>query len=195
MRLFVAFDLDEEIRRRIAEFVDGVRKFAPDARWVSVESLHITLMFIGEKPDESVKQIEATLGKISGTAFKMSFAGTGFFPTPKAARVFWAGIQAEPGLVELAEKTEDALADSGMPKEPRAFSPHLTLARAAGGSGAPDWRKGDKANRQFAFLQRRLQEAASPDFGTMTAREFFLYRSQLSSKGSRYTKIARFELE
>jgi 2'-5' RNA ligase len=29
----------------------------------------------------------------------------------------------------------------------------------------------------------------------MTAREFFLYRSQLSSKGSQYTKIARFELQ
>jgi 2'-5' RNA ligase len=28
----------------------------------------------------------------------------------------------------------------------------------------------------------------------MTAREFFLYQSQLSPKGSKYTKLARFAL-
>ncbi len=34
----------------------------------------------------------------------------------------------------------------------------------------------------------------APEFGTMTAREFFLYESQLMRGGSRYTKIARFGL-
>jgi 2'-5' RNA ligase len=43
-------------------------------------------------------------------------------------------------------------------------------------------------------VQKRLAGIPSPEFGTMTAREFFLYRSQLSSEGSRYTKIARFAL-
>jgi 2'-5' RNA ligase len=33
-----------------------------------------------------------------------------------------------------------------------------------------------------------------PEFGTMTAREFFLYQSQLSPKGSRYTKLQSFPL-
>ena len=33
------------------------------------------------------------------------------------------------------------------------------------------------------------------DFGTMTAREFILYQSQLSPKGSRYTKLQRFSLK
>jgi len=70
----------------------------------------------------------------------------------------------------------------------------LTLARAREASGAPGWRKGDKPNRQFTKLQEHLEKSASTDFGTMTAREFFLYRSQLSSKGSRYSKIARFGL-
>ena len=94
----------------------------------------------------------------------------------------------------LAATTEDALARLGIPKEQRAFSPHLTLARAGGGSGAPGWRRGDKANRQFAALQEQLKKGEQPEFGTMTAREFFLYRSQVSSKGSRYTKIAKFQL-
>ena len=194
MRLFVALDLDEEIRRNISEFVERVRKSAPDARWTSVESLHITLKFIGESPDDTVKQIEEAVGAIQSDSFEVKFSGTGFFPTPKAARVFWAGIQAERALTELAAKIEESLAGMGIPKEQRGFSPHLTLARAAGGSGAPGWRRGDKPSRQFAVLQDQLARVASPEFGTMTAREFFLYRSQLSSKGSRYTKIARFAL-
>jgi 2'-5' RNA ligase len=33
-----------------------------------------------------------------------------------------------------------------------------------------------------------------PEFGTMTAHEFFLYQSQLMRGGARYTKIERFEL-
>jgi 2'-5' RNA ligase len=87
------------------------------------------------------------------------------------------------------------LAKIGIVQEDRAFSPHLTLARTRGGSGAPGRHKEDKPNRQLAKLQEFLGTHAAPDFGTMTAREFFLYRSQLSSKGSQYTKIARFELQ
>src|SRR5437773_4451739 len=192
MRIFVALDLDEEIRKRIQLFVDEVRGFAPNARWIAPESLHITLKFIGERPDASVKEIESALGQLAVTPFRVTFSGTGFFPTPKAARVFWAGIEAEPGLSELAQKIEHSLADVGIPKEERAFSPHLTLARASGRSGAPGWRKGDKPKRQFADLQQRLEHSPPPNFGTMTAQEFFLYRSQLSPKGSRYTKIAHY---
>ena len=194
MRVFVALDIDEDIRSRIARSVDDLRPYAPGVRWVKPESLHITLKFIGEKPDPLVKQVEQTLSSISVAPFQITFSGSGFFPTPNAARVFWTGIAAQAGLAQLATKIEEALVDVGIPKEERGFSPHLTLARSSGGSGAPGWRKGDKPNRQFAVLQRHLEDSPAPEFGTMTAREFFLYRSQLSSKGSTYTKIARFEL-
>jgi RNA 2',3'-cyclic 3'-phosphodiesterase len=194
MRLFVALDLRDEIRERIRHFVEEMRELAPSVRWVSPESLHVTLKFIGEKPDAMVKEIGTTLGSVSSSGFRVSFRGCGFFPTAKSARVFWVGIEAEAGLAQLAAKVEGALAGIGVPAEKRAFSPHLTLARAGGSSGAPNWRKGDKANPRFANVQKRLSEIQSPDFGTMSAREFFLYRSQLSSKGARYTKITRFAL-
>jgi RNA 2',3'-cyclic 3'-phosphodiesterase len=192
MRLFVALDIDDEIRRKIGEFLHEVCGLAPQARWVTSESLHVTLKFIGEKPEEMVPDIQAALQSISGEPFPVSFRGCGFFPNPKSARVFWVGIEADSGLATLAKAVASRLVELGIPEEKREFSPHLTLARAAGGSGAPAWRKGDRPNRQFAALQSRL--AAPCDFGTMTAGEFFLYRSQLSPKGSRYTKIARFPL-
>jgi 2'-5' RNA ligase len=190
MRLFVALDIDEEIRKQIQHFTEEVRRLGPHARWVAPESLHITLKFIGEKPDAFVKQIERALNSVTVAPFRVEFTGAGFFPTPRAARVFWVGIESEARLAELASKIEDSLATIAIPKDQRAFSPHLTLARARDASGA----QGDKPNRQFAGLQEHLAKFPAPSFGTMTAHEFYLYRSKLSSKGSTYTKIARFVL-
>lgn len=195
MRIFVALDLDEPIRERIQKFVEEIRTAAPDVRWIGSASLHVTLKFIGEWPDAKVPHIEALLGSIQAEPFQVTFSGAGFFPTPRAARVFWIGIEAKDALTRLAKTIGESLAGIGVPIEDRAFSPHLTLARTRGGSGAPGRRKDDKANRQFAKLQEFLATHPAPEFGTMTAREFFLYRSQLSSQGSQYSKIARFELQ
>lgn len=195
MRLFVALDIDDEIRARIGRFLDGVREFAPDARWVRVESLHVTLKFIGEKPAESVEQIKQALAMISTEAIPMSFRGHGFFPTPKSARVFWIGIESGACLPALAAAVDEATAAIGVPKEDRPFSAHLTLARGGGRSGSPHWQKSDGANRNFQRLQEKLGNLPPPEFGTMTAHEFFLYESQLGRGGSRYTKIARFALQ
>jgi 2'-5' RNA ligase len=194
MRLFIALDIDDEIRQRIGRFLDGVSGFSPEARWVRLESLHITLKFIGEKPPETVAALQNSLSTVSVAPFAITFAGTGFFPNPKSARVFWIGIQAALELQKLAAGIDEATAQLGIPKEERAFSPHLTLARKSGGSGSPSRQKGDRPNRAFERLQEKLATMPAPEFGTMTAREYFLYQSQLSRNGSRYTKLHSFKL-
>jgi len=194
MRLFVALDIDEHVHDRIRQFMDAVRGLAPDVRWVSAESLHVTLKFIGEQPDANVSRIENVLRTISVKPFQISFRGSGFFPTEKSARVFWIGIEAGAALAELAAQIEHALVPLGIAAEKRAFSPHLTLARAREGSGAPGKQRGDRPNRRFSALHSKLSTLPASEFGTMNAAEFFLYRSQLSSHGAQYTKIARFAL-
>lgn len=195
MRIFIALDIDDAIRERIQRFMDGVRGFAPDARWVRAESLHVTLKFIGEKPADVVEQIKQALSGIQSEAIAMNFRGYGFFPTLKAARVFWVGIESGQPLASLAKAVDEATAALGVPKEDRPFSAHLTLARGGGGSGAPRWQKEDGPNKNFQRLQEKLAALPKPEFGTMTAREFFLYQSQLGRGGARYTKIARFALQ
>jgi RNA 2',3'-cyclic 3'-phosphodiesterase len=194
MRLFVALDIDDNIRNRIARFLEGVREFAPDARWVRPESLHVTLKFVGEQSESQTDEIKKALQSIEADAFEMSFRGHGFFPTARAPRVFWIGIEADSRLASLAATVDSRLASLNIPKEQHAFNPHLTLARGGGGSGSPRRQKGDRANRSFQRLQEKLAVLTAPDFGTMTAREFFLYQSRLSSSGSTYTKLAGFGL-
>ena len=194
MRLFVGLDIDDAIRSRIARFLDGVRGFAPDARWVKPESLHVTLKFIGEQPEDKVENVKRALGTITANRFEMNIRGYGFFPGPRMPRVFWVAIEAGKALTSLAATVDEQLAALGVAKEEHAFNPHLTLARGAGGPGSPRRQKGDRPNRSFWPLQEKLSALPAPEFGTMTAREFFLYRSQLSPGGSKYTKLAGFGL-
>jgi 2'-5' RNA ligase len=195
MRLFLALDIPDPIRDRIARFVDGVSGFAPDARWAKPESLHVTLKFIGEQPESTVEQIKRALSMIESPAPEIHFRGYGFFPTAKSARVFWIGMEATPQLTELAVAVDEKMPALGIPKEDRAFSPHLTLARGAGGSGSPRRNKKDAPNRIFQRLQEKLAALPAPEFGNMTPRSFFLYQSQLSPKGSKYTKLLAFDLK
>lgn len=194
MRIFIGIDLDSAIREKIARFIEGVRPFAPDARWVTAESLHITLKFIGEQKPEQVESIKSRLRTIQRGTSEIRFADYGFFPTPRSPRVFWIGVHAGPELTELAAMIDTDAAELGIPREERTFSPHLTLARGAGGSGSPKWRTGDGPNSTFSVLQKRLAGLSGLDFGTMTAREFVLYQSQLSPRGSKYTKLETFPL-
>ena len=194
MRIFIALDLDDAIRQRIGRFIEGVRGFAPDARWVLPESLHITLKFIGERPAEMIEDIKRVLAGVEMAPFDLSLEGYGFFPTAKSPRVFWVGIESGLQLLQLAKAVDEMTSALGIPKEQRRFSPHLTLARGGGESRAPGWRKGDRSNWNFQLLVEKLSRFAAPEFGTMTAREFFLYQSQLRRGGSRYTKLERFAL-
>jgi RNA 2',3'-cyclic 3'-phosphodiesterase len=195
MRLFVALDIDDGIRDRIARFLDGVRGFAQEARWVRPESLHVTLKFIGEKSDDEADKIRRALQMIMADGFRMNIRGCGFFPGTRAPRVFWIGVEADAKLAFLATTVDGRLAALNIPKEENAFNPHLTLARGAGASTA---RSKHKARREqsgsLRQLQERLAALSAPEFGTMTAREFFLYQSQLSPGGSKYTKLAGFPL-
>jgi 2'-5' RNA ligase len=196
MRIFIGIDLDPEVRARIERFIEGVEGFAPGARWARPESLHITLKFIGEQLPERVEAITRRLRRVESSAFEIRAGGYGFFPTAKAPRVFWIGVHAGPQLAELAASIDTATTELGIPREDRPYSPHLTLARAGAGrrSGSPKWRKGDGPNTTFARLEKRLAAIGELDFGKMTAREFILFRSQLSPAGSKYTKLQRFAL-
>ena len=193
MRVFVGLDIDPEIRERMTRYLEGVRGFAPDARWVKPESFHVTLKFIGEQKPEQVEQIKRELAKVRATRLEVSFRGDGFFPGPRSPRVFWLGIEAGEQLPRLAKEVDEAVARTGVPREKNEYQPHLTLARS--GSGSPKPQPGELPSPPLRRLAEKLKDMPAPDFGTMTARVFCLYESKLSPGGARYTKIARFPFE
>jgi 2'-5' RNA ligase len=183
MRIFIALDIPGEIRKRLAEYAERVRSYAPDARWARVDGLHVTLKFVGEVKDVKLEEIKSAVAKIKAAPFEVNFSNIGFFPTPKSPRVFWAGVQNGHALLSLADAIEQALAKLGIAREERDYRPHLTLARA----GARDL-------NSLKALAPLLTVEPAPQFGTMTARDFWIYRSQLGPGGAKYTKLERYGL-
>src|SRR5438270_4484758 len=180
MRIFIALDIPGEIRARLAEYMERARALATEARWARIEGLHVTLKFVGQVDDAVVEQIKAALRSIKAAPFEVKFTSVGFFPNPNAARVFWAGVDGGEQLPRLAANIDATLEKLGFPRETKPYHPHLTLARTS--------------SRPLRELKPLLAEPP-PQFGTMTAREFFLYQSQPQKGGSKYTKLERFELQ
>ncbi|MGA2905033.1 MAG: RNA 2',3'-cyclic phosphodiesterase [Candidatus Korobacteraceae bacterium] len=191
MRLFVALDVDSEIRRRIGEFRDQMRTLAPDVRWVGPETFHVTLQFLGET--QKLDEIRSALQQVKAAAVPLTFRSTGFFPNPKSPRVFWVGIESDEHLQELANSVGAALKPVGFERDAGPYKPHLTLARA--GSGRPKPIRGENSAPGLLAVRVKLEGLGPVEFGTMTAHEFYLYESKLSPAGAQYTKIAEYPLE
>ena len=190
MRLFIALDIEPEIRQRITAFRNQMRQLAPDVRWVGPETFHVTLQFLGET--KRLDEIRQALQEVKSPPLQISFRSAGFFPNSKAPRVFWIGIEGDQRLQDLVIAIWEALLSLGFKREPGPYTPHLTLARS--GSGRPRPVPGERAAPALQLVRAKLEALPPPDFGTMTAHEFCLYESHLSSAGPRYEKLATYRL-
>jgi RNA 2',3'-cyclic 3'-phosphodiesterase len=182
MRLFTGIELPVEIKSRLRRLLDTLR---PTARikWSPVGNLHVTTKFIGEWPDERVDELVAALHALAPrAAVHIAVRNLGWFPNPSSPRVFWAGLDAGPGLAELARETERSLEPLGVAVEGRAYSPHLTLARI-------------KEPVSLTALRDAVETLAGPDFGQFLADRFFLYQSTLNPNGAEYLQIAEFPFQ
>jgi 2'-5' RNA ligase len=188
MRLFVAIDIDEAIEQRLDDYVRTLQPKLPGVRFVRSSNYHVTLKFLGEvaSPDKVLEQLRP----LRASAFEVAVRGVGFFPDQRAPRVFWAGVDA-PSMAGLARLVDQALEGLGFAPE-REFHPHLTLAR--NGSGRPRPVRGERSPESFAQLCRIVASSPAPEFGTMTAHNFFLYESRLSPGGASYHKLESFAL-
>jgi 2'-5' RNA ligase len=82
-------------------------------------------------------------------------------------------------LVQLAADIERVLEPIGFPREPRAFVPHLTLARFKSAEGVD-------------ALAHSAAEWASRNFGSARETEFHLFESLLKPDGAEYRKIETY---
>lgn len=124
-RLFVAIDLPETLRARLAGLCSGIE----GARWVAPENMHLTLRFIGEVPAADADDIAHTLTRVRAPDFALTLAGVGYFGARRRVRAIWAGVERNPALEDLHRRVDAALRHAKISPDARKFSPHLTLAR------------------------------------------------------------------
>ena len=185
-RLFCAFELPESLRARINQHSQRVREAFPEAAasWSRPENIHLTVKFFGNVDQQRVSAISAAAAGVvkEFSSMQIEVGKTGVFPRPSRPQVLWIGTDDPSGaLANLHKQLEHEFAREGFPKEDRAFRPHLTIARIR--------KPHDGARLAQTHLETKF------DTVEITVSELVLFRSELSSKGSKYTPISRHRLE
>jgi 2'-5' RNA ligase len=188
MRVFIAIDIDDKIRKaiaylqkQIASKVSSVKQ--GDLKWVEPNNIHLTLKFLGEISDEQleeVKEITKTVAQ-AHQKFNLDIESVGSFGG-RSAKIVWVGAsKGTEELLALQKDLDDLLDQAGYPKEEREFSAHLTLCRV---------------NHPIAGLKvgEALPQFSHLKLGSIAADAIYIYQSQLTPAGPNYTLLGDFKL-
>ncbi|HEU0023930.1 MAG TPA: RNA 2',3'-cyclic phosphodiesterase [Thermoleophilaceae bacterium] len=175
--MFVALDLPEPDRQRLARWRDGLVEGRTDLRPVPVGNLHVTLAFLGWQDEAAAERIAARAFEGSDGPAPVLVAGEVRSVPPSAPRLFALDLEDDGGrAARLQAAVSAALESAGVYRpERRPFWPHLTLARVKRG-------------------ERRvpgLPPGPSPPDGPILAAELTLYSSTLRPQGALYAPLAR----
>ena len=185
MRTFIAVALDDAVRRKAAALVEQLGELGPGAKWVQPETLHITLLFLGEVDAREILDVcKAVRGVTENLPpFEMRVAGVGGFPNLRRPRTVWLGVdEGAAEIVELHDEIEEAMLElGGYRREERGFTPHITLGRCKGEDLTPE-------------MQALLAKQAKWHGGLQTVREVQVLSSELTRNGPIYTVLSREKL-
>jgi len=183
-RLFVALDLPDALREGIAAW--GREELADQAlRPVPSESLHVTLAFLGHRPEKEIEQIAAVVRENAGAAPWLEPLDPVQRPPRGKARLYALPVLSA-GTEALQAGVEQGLAAGGFYKpEKRPFWPHVTVARV---------RPEARGSRRPAVVSRPPGPLPAELKEPRIAVRMALYRSDLQPSGAKYTPLAQIEL-
>jgi 2'-5' RNA ligase len=181
VRLFVAAEVPDDVRGRLAGCQKRLRDLPLPLRWTRPEGIHLTLFFLGETPEARLVEIGQAIGPVAGSAvpFSLEAHGVHAFPDHGRPRVLVFGLRGDlEAAARLKHGLDEALKALGFVPDDRPFRPHLTLARSRDGR-AGDWKP----------PLAREQEAEG---GRFDVRRFVLFESLLGPGGSQYRAVREF---
>ncbi|MEO0247507.1 MAG: RNA 2',3'-cyclic phosphodiesterase [candidate division WOR-3 bacterium] len=178
MRVFLAFDIPDDIKTQIHDIIKEKGKQIQGVKWVERENLHITCKFLGEINNHQLEELKRSLNESfnKNERIKINLKGFGAFPNFKRPRVLWIGVDGEKEkLVNVWRKVEDITRKMRIGEPERDYTPHLTLGRV-------------KSPMEF-----------KPDFISYSSKEVIIntitiYQSTLTSQGPIYKKLGEVKL-
>lgn len=183
-RLFVALDLPDAVRRGLRAW--GTEALAdPALRPVPVENLHITLAFLGYRPEKEIERVAAAVEESVAPAPLVELLDPVARPARGKPRLF-ALPALSPGVEQIQARLSELLvAERLYEPEKRLFWPHLTVARVR-----PEGRGSRRPTRVERAPEPLPAALSEPFYGI----RIVLYRSELQPQGARYVPLAQVEL-
>lgn len=132
MRTFIAVEVPDAIKDRIAELENRLKGTGTDIKWVEPDNIHITLKFLGNVETHQPATIRDGLCEALDpiSPFALALGRVGAFPDLNRPRVFWVSIgEGKDELTATQHRIESELHARGFVREERPFSPHLTIGR------------------------------------------------------------------
>lgn len=189
LRAFIAIDVPQATQDAIEKEISRLQHIlgAQTIRWTPASNMHLTLKFLGNIPETHVDFFKQMLTQITEThgAFDLPIGGLGSFSSGKLIRVLWLGIQPIAELTSIQRDVEAGAYRLGYEKEARAFSPHLTLGRV----------KQNIRPNEMQSIRSVLQTFQFGKIPSVRVDSLHLYQSELSPKGSVYTKLFSVKLK
>ena len=177
-RLFVALEPAGADRERLAEWRDLAVAGRDDLRPIATEALHLTLVFLGYRPEKEIASISELVRNAVRELHAARLTPVAVKPIPpRAPRLFAVDFDDDEGrAASIQAAASDALAGARVYRpEKRPFWPHLTFARV-------------KRGRRAAPVE------APPPRGLVAAPTVTLFRSHLSPRGAIYEPLERVTL-
>jgi len=181
MRIFVALEIPQKIKKEIAVIQKKLKGKNISVRWVKPEIAHLTLVFLGETAPNKFGEIEKILNEASAqiSPINLWLDKIDCFPSSTKARIIHLSLKGELGkLNTLVLKIQKAFKKQKIYFDQKLFLPHLTLGRI-------------KKPENLAWLLSKIK---------IPRREFFahqlnLNQSILAPQGPIYKILASFELK
>ena len=131
MRLFVAAELPEEMLEALAE-TSSLLRAGVRGRYVSPDSFHVTLAFLGQVETHRVDDVEYAIeaGCRGSEPFSAKLGELGKFGKRSSATL-WQGFTDKGEFKALAESVRGELERAGFEFDRKSFLPHVTLMRVA----------------------------------------------------------------
>jgi 2'-5' RNA ligase len=183
VRLFVAVKLSAQFQQVVTGFIERIAQNSSGVKWVNSRQAHFTLFFLGEQPSSVITRLSPQLKKVAANnhAFTITIGKSGVFPSWKAPRVLWLGLEeGEKPMIRLANQVAEACRkEAGNLKSgKRSFIPHLTLGRVKTSLPVID----------FDLFKSGVT-------GKMSVKEFALIESNLTSQGPIYHELEKFKFK
>ncbi|HMP71950.1 MAG TPA: RNA 2',3'-cyclic phosphodiesterase [Kiritimatiellia bacterium] len=178
-RLFIGLLLPASVQKAAARIQERLAATGAPLRLPCPSDLHLTLLFLGSTPASLLPDLARALDQASSAIppFSLTFSGIGTFGPPRRPRVIWTGIPHPPRpLLDLHDRSRQAVLALGHPLEDRPFQPHLTLARP-------------RPPQPWPALTTTLASLTNQLLGSVEVREVHLLRSQPHLTTHRYTTL------
>ena len=181
-RLFVAIPLSDQVKQTLQGVQQLLKQGRHPVRWVTPETMHLTVQFLGQTDADLVPQINQILQQVAcqNASHTLKLASVGAFPHLRRPSVVWVGVGGETESLEQLQATLTQMLERlGFTREARPFRAHLTLGRV---------------RRDATFQQQeQLGQAISalPQIHPISwqVTQVTLFQSELLQAGPRYTAL------